>query len=543
MVSVDAGAVEARFVRLATSADFQVNPSLVVLDLDCSSIRSLCSKKKRCQGWSLTGSLTRHRRQSCPSHKITPELEDESTQHRLKDGTHDFLRAIDCRAVETGARTHCWWFAHAHLTKQSVLHSMSRVVDACLASKGFSLQSCASLLGSSTSTAQVAIAVTAMADQYLTGLLVVHDPAQGAFLFLPGGQPQFISLYQALKWKSRFSMTPVMLFTKAANQAVGHFLPCPRFCCAGNTCDLGLCGPRAPCAMCGQGVHTTAAPMDGVLDNPAWTGENERPCSDPFCRICQQSCVSSTVMSVTVPTAVPVNPNLGTERTPPVTTALDSDCTSGSAEGSSQPQDLGSLHGSSSPVVAVPVHPVFVTEQMPPLTAALESERNAGSAEGSCVALTSELLPVQPPELRSLPSNSSPVFDFERSFPACLQPNSTQLNSAPSTLSQTSAVPVAETLLDSDSSDDLQAELQILRAGCSCVAMFGVCVCGFQRRWEANVKRARRCPHMQGEGLLEDEMCKTLVSLEIPRSIARQAAELHPSNLDAALDWACSSEP
>ena len=105
---------------------------------------------------------------------------------------------------------------------------------------------------------------------------------------------------------------------------------------------------------------------------------NERPCSDPFCRICQQSCVSSTVMSVTVPTSVPVNPNLGTERTPPVTTALDSDCTSGSAEGSSQPQDRGSLHGSSSPVVAVPVHPVYVTEQMPPLTAALESERNAG---------------------------------------------------------------------------------------------------------------------------------------------------------------------
>ena len=135
------------------------------------------------------------------------------------------------------------------------------------------------------------------------------------------------------------------------------------------------------------------------------------------------------------------------------------------------------------------------------------------------------------------------MFDFEGSFPACLQPNSTQLNSAPSTLSQTSAVPVAETLLDSDSSDELQVELQILRAGCSCVAMFGVGVCGFQRRWEANVKRARRCPHMQGEGLLEDEMCKTLVSLEIPRSIARQAAELHPSNLDAALDWACSSGP
>ena len=93
------------------------------------------------------------------------------------------MHAIGCHAVETGACTHCWWFAHAHLAKQSVLQSMSRVVDVCLASNTFSLQSCLSLLSPSTSTDQVAIAVTALKDQYLGGLLVAHDLGEGAFLF------------------------------------------------------------------------------------------------------------------------------------------------------------------------------------------------------------------------------------------------------------------------------------------------------------------------------------------------------------------------
>ena len=41
---------------------------------------------------------------------------------------------------------------------------------------------------------------------------------------------------------------------------------------------------------------------------------------------------------------------------------------------------------------------------------------------------------------------------------------------------------------------------------------------------------------------MEEEMCKTLVSMDVPKLIARQAAELHPSDFNAALDWACSSE-
>ena len=106
MVSVDCGAVEARFVRPATSADLQVNPSLVVLDLDCSSIKPLFKKKKHCQGWSLMGSLARHRPQPFPPHKSSaPEFGDEG-MHHFKKGTGEFLHAMGCHAVETGACTH-----------------------------------------------------------------------------------------------------------------------------------------------------------------------------------------------------------------------------------------------------------------------------------------------------------------------------------------------------------------------------------------------------------------------------------------------------
>ena len=113
-----------------------------------------------------------------------------------------------------------------------------------------------------------------MKDQYPTGLLVAHDPGQGAFLFIPGGKPQFIAFDQALKWKSRFSLTPVMLFAKAAEHNVGHFLPFPSLSCTGKPSDLGLEVSCALSDMCGQGVHNTAVVLDDVLDNPAWTGVN-----------------------------------------------------------------------------------------------------------------------------------------------------------------------------------------------------------------------------------------------------------------------------
>ena len=59
MVAVDAGALESRFVRLASSKDLQVNPGLIVLDLDCACALSALRRKKHLQGWSLTRPIRR----------------------------------------------------------------------------------------------------------------------------------------------------------------------------------------------------------------------------------------------------------------------------------------------------------------------------------------------------------------------------------------------------------------------------------------------------------------------------------------------------
>ena len=48
--------------------------------------------------------------------------------------------------------------------------------------------------------------------------------------------------------------------------------------------------------------------------------------------------------------------------------------------------------------------------------------------------------------------------------------------------------------------------------------------------------------NMTGGGLQEDNMANLLRSLDVTDLIARQAAQLHPDDVNAALDWACSSE-
>ena len=87
MVSVDCGAVEARFVLPATSADLEVNPSLVVLDLDSSSVKSLFSKKEALSGWSVMRPLTCHSPQPCPPYKISALKFGDEGMHHVKKGT------------------------------------------------------------------------------------------------------------------------------------------------------------------------------------------------------------------------------------------------------------------------------------------------------------------------------------------------------------------------------------------------------------------------------------------------------------------------
>ena len=59
--------------------------------------------------------------------------------------------------------------------------------------------------------------------------------------------------------------------------------------------------------------------------------------------------------------------------------------------------------------------------------------------------------------------------------------------------------------------------------------------------------RSRNLPRMDGAGLTPeacslDEMVAVLLSLDVPLSVARDAAARYPNNIDSALDWACSSD-
>lgn len=60
MVEVDAGAVEARFVRLCSSADLFGSSGLLVMDLDSAAVRSASFSNKHRQGWSLSRHMTAH---------------------------------------------------------------------------------------------------------------------------------------------------------------------------------------------------------------------------------------------------------------------------------------------------------------------------------------------------------------------------------------------------------------------------------------------------------------------------------------------------
>lgn len=57
-----------------------------------------------------------------------------------------------------------------------------------------------SLFGPVTGTEQIAVAVSALSDLFPTGLLILHDPAQGAYLFRSGLPATCLSFRETLRW-------------------------------------------------------------------------------------------------------------------------------------------------------------------------------------------------------------------------------------------------------------------------------------------------------------------------------------------------------
>ena len=151
MVCADCGAIEAQFVRLAASSDFQCKTSLVVLDLDSPATRSIFKRCKRKQGWSLTSLKPVCMPRTCstpvpvpvpcvPSSSCVLSPNDPLNVSKMKFQTKHFLSELSLHPVETFASTHCWWVASAKLTDLTVLQSMFQVVDYACCSRAWTLK-------------------------------------------------------------------------------------------------------------------------------------------------------------------------------------------------------------------------------------------------------------------------------------------------------------------------------------------------------------------------------------------------------------------
>ena len=143
-------------------------------------------------------------------------------------------------------------------------------------------QQCLKLAAATASTDEVAIAVTALAGLCPAGLMVLHDPAVAALLFLPQQAPRLLTLEEAARWTTCLPSTRVMLYTEAHVDMPGHYVACvpsrssrtrvPASCVCP---DFRQTAKAHPCPMSGgmltgQSVprHTTSLPESPVSIPP-----------------------------------------------------------------------------------------------------------------------------------------------------------------------------------------------------------------------------------------------------------------------------------
>lgn len=85
--------------------------------------------------------------------------------------------------------------------------------------------------------------------------------------------------------------------------------------------------------------------------------------------------------------------------------------------------------------------------------------------------------------------------------------------------------------------------------GCSCIGVYGVCLCGgalgLFTQVQASYDAETSIPHMRG-GMLNAptplSVVQQLQAMGVPAALANAAAARHPDCINSALDWACDSE-
>lgn len=448
--------------------------NLAVLDLDSPYLRAVAKKNKRRQGWSLSKLLLHPRPRPAPSPATAvPPILSSAADHLCKtnpavlcSATNEFLSALNLASEENSAESHCWWAAAAGSDPRAMLDLMLRVVDQAQASFGMSLQKAWSLLTPATNTVQIALSVSALQDVFPTGLLIAHDPGRGVYLFRSGLEPRFVSHSFGAKWKCMFPSTPVMLFTQAPSAECGHFqrcLPthdvaCPS-CCTLTTPEVSMppasaCTPPDAVSMNGgafaQRFHGYAHVIDLCTDSDAHSSpqryidlQSESNASSPSSSQQQTRCHDRDVH-------VPMLPH------PFCSNLLEP----AQVQSNSDSATRITACAVASNVEVSPTVPFSMHCSAPATWLDRLSPASSHGASLSFASITSqEEAPVVP--------NPCPVCQaFHLSECYCLQ--STVCNAEP---------PAPRT-----------SSIRRFVCGCSCVGMFGVCLCGYVRRAEAALR-------------------------------------------------------
>ena len=268
MLEVDCGALESQFLRLCATADLLSGSEMPVFEVDSPVVRSAVRANKHRQGWSLHKHFVFPKSASMEMpHAPAPLLSSMSLsppekpfswvlslpdQHprvvsdssALEPLTQSFLTDLGLVPVENSASTHCWWAAAAGYIGISGLEVMLLALDCAQQRLGLPLAEAFGLLSAATSTRQIEMLVTALADNFHSGLLVVHEPCKGAFLFRSNMSATFIPYLAAKCWCLHNPATAIMLYTQDPCAEYGHFQECRVECV--QTTNLKQTAPVSP---------------------------------------------------------------------------------------------------------------------------------------------------------------------------------------------------------------------------------------------------------------------------------------------------------
>ena len=485
--------------------------------------------------------------------------------------------------------SHCWWFASSFHTGVPALHLMLRAVDFAQAVLGWNLDAAWSLLSAATSDHQIRILVTALSCHYPHGLLIAHNPSKGAFLFLPQSAPFFVSYATALKWAKVFPATPCMLFTQEAHSDVGHYEPCHANLASGvppPLVDLSVAQGSLP-PLLGRGFvreggcHASASSCQQEPPPPVPPPQASSPVTTP-----PVPAAHHISLTPTHPFQIVTMPEPGIERVEQPSRKTfcslprlcsDPDCVVCSDELPVAPTQLDTSSESEGP--SADLVDAVVREATPPAKRSKRSDEQSGRqhaqnlpcSDPSSLDFGARGLSCSRDEDLIKPCSAceaaveDPVEDFG------LRRSNENVDDDP--IEDFSSSPASAHIAGAA---DNAGQVDLYHDGCSCVGLYAYCICGFLRRQPQqrhlpsmvgassteelgrvntssaqslesapanyNNQAPQRPPPQTPPATLPNDMYHTLLSLGVPPLIARDAASRHPDCVNAALDWACSSD-